>query len=200
MGVLDEEQKSSPAFVCSLQPTATATVPCRLRLGNFMGTENQRQTGFSPQTPALPHPGLSSGGVTATAPLPPLSSAHAWLMLCSQQLLWDWLSTITQGHLQALHRSNNMTNPGRACCWGRMRLVIYIFIPTRYVIYLFISRVCLGSQGRTSDSWCTGVCAGDLGLAVLCRGEARADEGVKYGNKSQKYSSNWTKSFGDKLF
>lgn len=37
-------------------------------------------------------------------------------------------------------------------------------------------------------------------LAVLCRGEARTDERVKCGNKIQKYSSNWTKFFGDKLF
>lgn len=35
---------------------------------------------------------------------------------------------------------------------------------------------------------------------ALRRGEAWADERVKYGNKIQKYSGNGTKFFGDKLF
>lgn len=68
--------------------------------------------------------------------------------------MWDWLSTITPG----IQRSNKRTNPGCGCCWYRMGSVIYVFIPTRCVIYLFMSRVCLRSQSRTSDSpvlhWC----------------------------------------------
>lgn len=83
-----------------------------------------------------------------------------------------------------------------------MKSVIFIFIPTRYVIYLFISRVCLRSQSRESDlpvmHWC--MWWGSWIFSWLCRGEARTDERVKYGNKIQKYSSNWTKFFGDKLF
>lgn len=63
-----------------------------------------------------------------------------------------------QGYLEALQRSSRRTNTGCGCCWYRMGLVIYVFIPTRYVIYLFMSRVCLRSQSRTSDlpvlHWC----------------------------------------------
>lgn len=63
-----------------------------------------------------------------------------------------------QGYLEALQRSSKRTNTGCGCCWYRIGLVIYVFIPTRYVIYLFMSRVCLRSQSRTSDlpvlHWC----------------------------------------------
>lgn len=55
-----------------------------------------------------------------------------------------------------------------------MRFVIYVFIPTGYVIYLFISRVCLRPQSKMSAlAVCAGACDGDLDLAVVCTAERR---------------------------
>lgn len=83
--------------------------------------------------------------------------------------------------------------------------VCYLHIDTHGVCYLLIYIEGLHEVSEQNVSPGSFVAVRVVGISIwqpfaLQSGEARADERVKYGNKIQKYSSNWTKFFGDKLF
>ena len=83
--------------------------------------------------------------------------------------------------------------------------VCYLCIYTHRVCYLLIYIKGLLEVSEQNVSPGSFVLARVVGILTwqsfaLQSGEAKADERVKYGNKIQKYSSNQTKFFGDKLF